>query len=135
VRLRIELFVEDLDISTAFYTEMLGFRVERLTDGYASLRRGHVVIGFGLLSNLTVRDDDGPGPLRRGTAPANGAGVEIVLELDGVDDVTELYEDCRSRTSAVEPLRLQPWGLYDFRLHDPDGYYLRVTHGDAAAAP
>jgi lactoylglutathione lyase len=31
-------------------------------------------------------------------------------------------------------LREQPWGLHDFRVVDPDGYYLRVTHGDAAAA-
>ncbi|GIE30413.1 hypothetical protein Ait01nite_034580 [Actinoplanes italicus] len=88
-----------------------------------------------MLSNLTVRDANGPGPLRQGTAPANGAGVEIVLKLDGVDDVTALYEHFRSRTSAVEPLRPQPWGLYDFRLRDPDGYYRRVTHGDAAGAP
>jgi hypothetical protein len=32
-----------------------------------------------------------------------------------------------------EPLQLRPWGLYDFRLTDPDGYYLRITHGNAAA--
>jgi hypothetical protein len=34
---------------------------------------------------------------------------------------------------VVDALREQPWGLHDFRLADPDGYYLRVTHGDAAA--
>jgi heme-degrading monooxygenase HmoA len=29
----------------------------------------------------------------------------------------------------------QPWGLRDFRLRDPDGYYLRVTHDDEPTAP
>jgi lactoylglutathione lyase len=135
VRLRIELFVDDLDATIAFYTDVLDFRVERRTEGYACLRRGQVVLGFGPISNLTFRDDRGPGPLWQGAARINGAGVEIVLELDGADDVTTLYEHCRSRVPAIEQLRLQPWGLYDFRLRDPDGYYLRVTHGDAAAAP
>jgi hypothetical protein len=32
-----------------------------------------------------------------------------------------------------ESLELRSWGLHDFRLVDPDGYYLRITHGDAAA--
>jgi hypothetical protein len=33
----------------------------------------------------------------------------------------------------AEPLTDRPWGLRDFRVVDPDGYYLRVTHGNAAA--
>jgi uncharacterized glyoxalase superfamily protein PhnB len=28
----------------------------------------------------------------------------------------------------LEPLRERPWGLRDFRVVDPDGYYLRITH-------
>jgi lactoylglutathione lyase len=58
----------------------------------------------------------------------------MVLELDAVDDVLTLYEHCRSRMSTVEPLRLRPWVLHDFRLLDPDGYYLRVTHRDVATS-
>lgn len=27
----------------------------------------------------------------------------------------------------MSALTLQPWGLSDFRLSDPDGYYLQVT--------
>lgn len=33
----------------------------------------------------------------------------------------------------MEALSDRPWGLLDFRVADPDGYYVRVTHGDAAA--
>jgi len=29
----------------------------------------------------------------------------------------------------AEDLQQRPWGLIDFRLHDPDGYYLRITTG------
>jgi lactoylglutathione lyase len=31
----------------------------------------------------------------------------------------------------VQPVELlcdRPWGLRDFRVVDPDGYYLRITH-------
>jgi lactoylglutathione lyase len=29
---------------------------------------------------------------------------------------------------VVEPPRDQSWGLRDFRVADPDGYYWRITH-------
>ncbi|MGX6604752.1 VOC family protein [Micromonosporaceae bacterium Da 78-11] len=128
MRLRMELFVDDLDVSIAFYTGLLGFRVTRRDDGYASLSRGRVVLGLGPVAGLP-EDGDGPGFTRQRLADGKGAGVEIVLELDDEDQVTALHEHCRTRTPQVEPLRHRPWGLLDFRLPDPDGYYLRVTHG------
>lgn len=131
MRLRTELFVDDLDSSVAFYTGLLGFRVTRRSETYAVLVRGRVVLGFGLLANLSEHDDSGPGTVWRPLDGPRGAGVEIVLELDDVDELSALYEHCASRLPAAEPLRLQPWGLYDFRLTDPDGYYLRLTHGRA----
>jgi lactoylglutathione lyase len=128
VHLRMELIVDDLDATIAFYTALLGFRIDRRTDGYASLSRGQVVLGFGLMANLSVNDDSGPGPAWRTFERAKGVGVEIVLELDDVGEVFDLYEHCRSRIPDIEPLRLRPWGLHDFRLFDPDGYYMRLTH-------
>ena len=59
--------------------------------------------------------------------------MEIVLELDGLDELRALYEHCRERTEISAALASQPWGLHDFRLADPDGYYLRITHGNAVA--
>lgn len=54
-----ELFVDDLDVSVAFYRGLLGFRVERRSEDYASLRRGQVVLGPGPVAKL-------PGAGRRG---------------------------------------------------------------------
>ena len=125
MRLRMELFVDDLDRTVAFYTGRLGFTVTRREAGYASLVRGEVVLGLGPIAKLP-EDGDAPGFTRRKLAGVRGAGVEIVLELDDAAAVTELFE--RSRGYRVEPLRHRPWGLLDFRLPDPDGYYLRITH-------
>jgi lactoylglutathione lyase len=51
--------------------------------------------------------------------------VEIVLEIP---DLEAAYHHARAagHPLASELVR-QPWGLLDFRLHDPDGYYLRIT--------
>ncbi|UQU68539.1 VOC family protein [Couchioplanes caeruleus] len=133
MRLRMELFVDDLDVSIAFYTRTLGFEVARRSDGYVSLRRGSVVLGLGPVAKLPARGA-GPGFTRQRLAADRGAGVEIVLEVDRLRQVTALHERCVDQGVVVEALQLRPWGLHDFRVTDPDGYYLRITHGDAAAS-
>jgi len=127
-----ELFVEDMDASVGFYQDLLGFRVERRDEGYASLRRGSVVFGLGPVAKLPERGE-GPGFTRERLGRDKGAGVEIVLELDGLDELRALYGHCRERAVISASLKLQPWGLHDFRLADPDGYYLGIAHGDAGA--
>lgn len=128
MRLRMELFVTDVEVSVAFYREVLGFRLERRGEDYASLRRGQVVLGLGPVAKLPERER--VGRIGRG----RGAGVEIVFELDHVDEVRALYEHCKDRAVIAEPPEWRPWGLYDFRLTDPDGHYLRVTHGEAGSS-
>ena len=52
-------------------------------------------------------------------------GVEIVLEVPDLD--AALAALVRAGGHVVEPIRERPWGLRDFRVLDPDGYYLRIT--------
>ena len=128
MRLRLELFVEDLDASIAFYTGVLAFELSRRSDDYASLRRGSVVLGLGPVAKLPATGGPGFRPDRLRAAGGKGAGVEIVLETD---DLTALHDRCAAAGVVAEPLQSRPWGLADFRITDPDGYYLRITHGDA----
>ncbi len=48
-----------------------------------------------------------------------------------VDDVaaafTRALDAAMSQGGRVESLTARPWGQTDFRLIDPDGYYVRVT--------
>lgn len=37
------------------------------------------------------------------------------------------YEAVKPFANVVEELRKRPWGLKDFRVEDPFGYYLRIT--------
>ena len=133
MRLRLELFVSDMTASVAFYTEVLGFHVTRAEPDYVSVRNGAVVLGLGPVAKLP-ETGVGPGFTQQRLHADRGAGVEIVLELDDLDELRALYRNSQTRGVVAAALRNQPWGLQDFRVVDPDGYYLRVTHGDAAAA-
>jgi lactoylglutathione lyase len=116
--LRCELFPADLDASITFYVGVLRFRLvrdERSTpDQYAALERGSVHLGLAARPAVAA-----PGPRRPPT------GVELVFE---VDDLAAEHDHVRMTGWPVdEELTDRPWGLRDFRLLDPDGYYWRVT--------
>jgi lactoylglutathione lyase len=120
--LRLELFVSDVEKSAGFYTKVLAFeRLEGEAD-YVPVRSESVVIGLGPAAGLSKAHYFNP----ELQSSRRGLGAEIVLE---VDDVQAAYR--RVQTSGykthLSPLRKQPWGATDFRLVDPDGYYLRVT--------
>ncbi len=121
MNLRIELFVKDIERTVVFYRDVLGFRVpENLHQGYVSIHKGNTVIGLGEMGQLS--EDH---PLRATDEERIGLGVEIVLE---VDDIHEIYQQVVDKGYPIKSeLTERPWGLVDFRVADPDGYYIRLT--------
>jgi lactoylglutathione lyase len=79
-----------------------------------SLTRGSVRIGAARRAVL-----DGAAERRPPT------GVELVLEVDDV--AAERDRVAAAGWPLAEDLRERPWGLTDFRILDPAGYYLRIT--------
>lgn len=121
--LRLELFTSDVKKSVDFYTGVLDFKMdgEQINYSYQSVKKGNVIFGIGPLSKLTNDHHFNPNL----KSIQKGYGVEIVLE---VDDVVAVYEKVKSSGYPMdEPLTTQNWGLTDFRVVDPDGYYLRIT--------
>ncbi len=116
--LRFEIFPAELDRTVDFYGQVLGFVLERddrsTADPYVTMRRDEVRIGAA------------PGPNdfeRRYRRPPRG--VEIVLEVDDLD--AERARVAKAGWPVDDDLQEQPWGAIDFRVLDPDGYYLRIT--------
>jgi predicted enzyme related to lactoylglutathione lyase len=121
--LRLELFVADVEASASFYERVLGFERERGEGDYVALKRGNARIGIGLAGMLP-----GSHPLKPRSGERTGVGVEIVLE---VDDVHAAYAAVQATGRPISsPIQERPWGLRDFRIIDPDGYYVRVTSVD-----
>ena len=120
--LRFEIFPSDLDEVVDFYIRVLHFGVTKdqrhEPSAYVSMRRGAVQVG---VVRKAVPEDV---PDAR-AARLPPAGVELVLEVDDVAGE-------RDRVAAAgwpleEDLQDRPWGLTDFRILDPAGYYLRIT--------
>ena len=123
MELRLELFVEDMDAAIDFYARVVGFELVRNEPGhYASLRNGDVILGLGPVSKLP---SEGGYFTRDMAEQRRGLGVEIVLEVGDVDAWHRRV--LTSGHPVFEPLQERPWGLRDFRIVDPDGYYLRIT--------
>jgi lactoylglutathione lyase len=123
----VEIFVSDVDRTVAFY-ETLGLRVVRRWQDWVQLRLGD--------SLLTLQGDAhavaGPHYFTPniGRKP-RGTGVEITFEVDDVDAVYALAQS--GGVNIVKPIQDREWKARDFRVADPDGYFVRFTtrlHGE-----
>jgi len=122
MKLRLELFVKNIEESMKFYRNVLGFILPEDTNkSYISIRKGNVVLGLGEMKNLRKNH-----PVKVSSGQRIGLGIEIVLEVENIKDVYKkvIEEDYPIQTELTK----RPWGLEDFRIIDPDGYYLRITN-------
>jgi len=120
-RLRLELFVQSLPESRDFYTRILGFEeVSCQPDDYSVYCMGNIQIALQAQSQLP--DDH---PLKPQSHQRPGLGIEIVLEVADLD--AAYAHVLRGNWPITDPLAQRPWGHRDFRLIDPNGYYLRIN--------
>jgi lactoylglutathione lyase len=115
---RFELFPADLDRFVDFYVRVLRFELasDRRDEEtpYVYMRRGSIRIG-------AVKAWEEVDPRVR----AVPHGVEVVIEVDDLQ--AERDAVVAAGHPLAEDISRRPWGLEDFRLFDPDGYYLRIT--------
>ncbi|WP_162143494.1 VOC family protein [Alicyclobacillus herbarius] len=126
--LRLELFVDDVQSSTQFYQDVLGFELgNNRSRQYTVVHQGNVHLGLTPISSLPEAH-----PLRRKYPKERlGIGVEIVFETDDFEKMYNMV--LQSGYALIEPLTQRPWGAVDFRVTDPDGYYVRITSRDAVS--
>lgn len=121
MRIRLELFVKSVPISRDFYTRVLGFdEVSYQPDDYSVYRKGEVQISLQAWAQLPAEH-----PVKPTENERTGLGIEIVIEVNDLDEAYARVLQEKWPLSAR--LSKRPWGLRDFRVLDPDGYYLRIT--------
>jgi len=120
-QVRFEVFPADLAKCIAFYTDVLRFTTVQRKEGYVYLQRDGIFIG-------AVQSGFELGDLQRADRSSRRppTGVEIVIEVDDLEAERNWIVDKGWTLDA--DIKLQDWGLKDFRLTDPDGFYLRITH-------
>ena len=121
--LRIEVFSADLAATADFYARVLGFTVVRderaAASPYLALARDAVLVGAVLVGAAARPAVADPAARRPPT------GVELVLEVD--DLAAERARVADAGWPVLAEVARRPWGLRDFRLLAPDGYFLRIT--------
>ncbi|MCL9685359.1 VOC family protein [Legionella maioricensis] len=109
------LYVDDLEITSKFYQDLLGIKPEITSPTFNSftLSKG---MGLGLKVKHTVE----PAPDK------NGSG-ELAFTLDNNRMVDELFAEWqRKGVNIAQPPVIVPFG-YTFLALDPDGNRLRVV--------
>lgn len=131
---KIELFVRDLEKSARFYEQALGFRREAKrqvgaggrTLEHLPLRHGDIIVALGLLDRLPMSHPILP----RSQDERVGMGVEFCFYV-AENDLDAWHDRARAAGDyVVHALAARAWGARDFRIIDPDGYYVRVSGPD-----
>lgn len=112
----IELNCRKLADHIAFFDAVAGFKINRQEGNFAILRSAR--------GEILLNEVGGEGkPVRY-----QGPRVEIGIVVDDVDVAITQAKRHESWEIAA-PVARQPWGVRDFRVFSPEGYYLRITEG------
>jgi len=108
--------VADIGSTITWYEEQLGFIGDPFPDRepyvFAILRRDNIEIFLQRVEGYQKPDVYSRRP---------GGVWDAYIRTEGVQD---LYESVREEATIVQPLRLQPYGNWEFEVRDPNGYIL-----------
>jgi catechol 2,3-dioxygenase-like lactoylglutathione lyase family enzyme len=109
------LAVRDLELSTRYYIDVLGFTKEPIHgEGWSFLTRGAFRVMLG-----ECRDEK----------PAGELGNHSYYAYWNIDHVDEFYEEIVAKGALVTSKpTTKPWGLREFAMKTPDGH--RITCGE-----
>jgi catechol 2,3-dioxygenase-like lactoylglutathione lyase family enzyme len=106
---RFVLAVRDLELSTKYYVDVLGFRKDPIdAPGWSFLTRDSVRVMLGDCSDAQ---------------PAGELGDHSYFAYWNVEGIDDLYEELLSKGALVtsSPTN-KPWGLREFGMRTPDGH-------------
>ena len=117
--LGISLTVKDLQKSLAWYTDVIGFTLDRKIERDGKLRG--VALKAGTV-RISINQDDGA----KGWTRVKGEGFSFVITTDQNIDAIAAGIKARGGVLDTEPADM-PWGARVFRFRDPDGYRISIS--------
>lgn len=118
----IELHVEDFEPVRDFYTN-IGFEIIFDSPGnYLTIRKNKVILNFW---GDGGRFEDQPYFKQFSKSTKKGFAVEIIVPVNNIEDY---YNQIKGEVDIVSNLKVKRWGASDFRIVDPNGFYIRFTN-------
>lgn len=126
----ISLNVPDVEASSAWVQQHLGFTVAMAAEGFVSL--AHAEAGFNLIYLQT-----GLPTFKPASAAGTADGLLVVFTVEDIDaDYAHLVDH---GVEVVTPIETEPWGERYFQMADPNGVIYQlvqwVTPTDPQYAP
>jgi uncharacterized glyoxalase superfamily protein PhnB len=117
--LSVSLTVKDLDKSLAWYTDVLGFTIDRRIERDGKLRGVALKAGD---VRLSINQDDGA----KGWDRIKGEGFSLRISTN--QNVDEYANQIKAHGGILdsEPTDM-PWGVRLFRLKDLDGFKFSIS--------
>jgi catechol 2,3-dioxygenase-like lactoylglutathione lyase family enzyme len=110
---RFVLAVPDLERSSAFYRDVLGFEVLEMAPGWLLYRK----------DTCSIMAGECPDAI-----PPRQLGDHSYFAYFVVDEVDDYHTRVvGSGAEIVKPLRNEPWGMREFGLRTPDGHRLMIA--------
>jgi predicted enzyme related to lactoylglutathione lyase len=114
----LELDCHDLKAHVEFFKSVAGYALNRQQGNFVILRseRGEILL-------------NGVGGTA-GSKPARYQGPRVEIGIV-VDDLDRAFLEAKKHEGWTIQVGIanQPWGVRDFRVTSPEGYYLRITEG------
>ncbi len=122
----ISLNVADVEASSAWAQQHLGFKEVMAADGFCSL--AHPEAGFHLIYLRT-----GLPTFKPASAAGRADGLLVVFTVEDIDaDYARLREQ---EVEIVTPIETEPWGERYFQMADPNGVTYQLVQWVAAPDP
>jgi catechol 2,3-dioxygenase-like lactoylglutathione lyase family enzyme len=118
----VTLGVGDLEVSSKFYSETLGWKISRPQEGIVFFQAGGVVLA------LFPREELAKDALV--SSEGNGfAGFSLAYNAQNEAEVDEIIQDLKAKGVKIlkEPQKVF-WGGYSSYFADPDGYCWEVAY-------
>ena len=106
------LAVEDVERSSRYYVDQLGFDEYFKTDGWSFLNRG----------SLNLRIGHCPG-----IVPMTDCQDHSLIIQANVDDANALYQEFKANDVEASEPEDRPWGYREFVVLTPDGHRILFT--------
>lgn len=117
--LSVSLTVKDIQVSLAWYRDVVGFSEVRRIEREGKLRAVSLQAGD---ARIAINQDDGA----KGWTRVKGEGFSLnVTTSQSIDAIAKGIRD-RGGSLETEPADM-PWGVRMFRLRDPDGYKFGIS--------
>jgi catechol 2,3-dioxygenase-like lactoylglutathione lyase family enzyme len=115
-----QFLVDDLDRSTAYYRDRLGFTLDFTYESfYASVSRDGFAIHLKHAAKVAAER-------------VNRKQHEHLDAHIAVSGIQELFRELQQRgANVIKPLEERPWACRDFYVEDPDGYILCFSESHA----